>query len=297
MNSATVGLRERKTAFIEIFRTTPARTVCPNFYVLAHANGCSFTPQCSYCYLKSSFWFLDRCEAFTNGVKLIEEVRHWIARDRLESYVLNAGNLSDSLAFEEIRPLMVHLIETFRTEAGGRPHTLLLVTKGGKRECKSLFSVEPCENVIVSFSVNNSEAAYRHENGAAPVDERLHAAAGLKKLGWRIRIRLDPMLLGYDYSRVLEDIRGLAPERVTLGTLRAERSLSRFTGNELFSELEPSQEKNSLARYPLAQRLRLYRQAVGMLRDLCPIALCEEEEAVWDNLGLDKVGKQCNCCL
>ena len=49
------GCRERKGRFVEMFRTTPARTVSPNFFVLAHASGCSFSPRCSYCYLKSSF--------------------------------------------------------------------------------------------------------------------------------------------------------------------------------------------------------------------------------------------------
>ena len=44
-------LRKRKTRFVEIFRTTPAKTVCPNFFVLTHANGCAFTPECSYCFL------------------------------------------------------------------------------------------------------------------------------------------------------------------------------------------------------------------------------------------------------
>jgi len=47
--------------------------------------------------------------------------------------VLNAGNLSDSLCFERDRPLVESLVALFRreAEASGRPHTLLLVTKGG----------------------------------------------------------------------------------------------------------------------------------------------------------------------
>ena len=77
----------------------------PNFYVLAHADGCTFSPPCTYCYLKSSFWYLGGPRAFSNSDRLFAEVRRWIRRDRLESYVLNTGNLSDSLAFEDRRPL------------------------------------------------------------------------------------------------------------------------------------------------------------------------------------------------
>ena len=123
-------LRERTSKFIEIFRTTPPRTVCPNFYVLAHANGCTFSPRCSYCYLKSSFWYLKGQQAFTNVDKMLREARAWIARDDVESYILNTGNLSDSLAFEDMRPLVVQLVKVFRQEAEhkGRRHSLLLVT-------------------------------------------------------------------------------------------------------------------------------------------------------------------------
>ncbi len=135
--------RERKSKFVDIFRTTPVNTVCPNFYVLAHADGCSFAPQCSYCYLKSSFWFLRSPEVFTNFDKMTAEIKAWLARDELESYVLNMGNLSDSLVFEEARPLIGAVVELFRkeAEAKGRRHTLLLVTKGGTPECGPLLEI------------------------------------------------------------------------------------------------------------------------------------------------------------
>lgn len=282
---------------MEIFRTTPTDTVCPNFYVLAHANGCTFSPHCSYCYLKSSFWYLGHEQAFTNTDELLHEVRRWIRRSRLESYVLNAGNLSDSLAFETVRPLVQSLIEIFHTEAEarGRPHTLLLVTKGGVGECRPLLRLRPCRNVIISFSVNAPAAARRHERGAAPMADRLAAARRLKAQGWRIRIRIDPMLLGFDYRWVLDQVRGLAPERVTLGTLRAEAALPRFAGNGLFARLEPPHNPKGLARYPREERLALYREAVLHLADICPIGLCEETPDVWQALGLDAASRSCNC--
>jgi DNA repair photolyase len=289
-------LRERKSRFVEIFRSTPTQTVCPNFYVLAHADGCAFTPQCSYCYLKSSFWYLSGAQVFTNINEMLHEVRQWIARDRLESYMLNAGNLSDSLTFEKRRPLMKKLVETFREAARGRRHTLLIVTKGGMRECEAFLETEPCENVVISFSVNHPEAARRHESGAAPVADRLKAAGALKKMGWRVRIRIDPMILGYDYRPIAESVRRLRPERVTLGSLRSEPNLFRFVGNGLFKDIEHPTDGKGLGRYALEKRIALYRQAADRLLDICPVALCEEIPAVWDALGLDKQAKPCNCC-
>src|SRR3989304_5051045 len=109
-NKTCGALKERETKFVEIFRTTPPKTVCPNFYVLAHANGCTFAPACEYCFLKSSFWYLTEPLAFTNTDKMLAEIKGWIRRDDLESYVLNTGNLSDSLAFETARPLVCALV-------------------------------------------------------------------------------------------------------------------------------------------------------------------------------------------
>ena len=289
-------LRDRRSRFIEIFRTTPARTVCPNFYVLSHANGCAFRPQCEYCYLKSSLWHVGRAEAFSNLDRMMAEVRAWTARDGLESTVLNAGNLSDSLCFEAVRPMVPRLVDVFReAEAAGRPHALLLVTKGGRRECRPLLEIKSCKNVIISFSVNHPDVARRHERGAAAVADRMAAARALRKAGWRIRIRIDPMFAGADYRPLARQVRRLAPERVTLGALRAEPHLMRVVDHGLFDLLEKPAEKGGLARYPLMVRLALYRPAVEILRGVCPVGLCEETRDVWDSLGLDADGRTCNC--
>ncbi len=289
--------RERRSKFVDIFRTTPTNTVCPNFYVLAHADGCSFAPQCSYCYLKSSFWYLHAPQVFTNVAEMEREIRAWLARDDLESYVLNTGNLSDSLVFEEVRPVVARLVELFRSEAEakGRRHALLLVTKGGRRECAPFLELPACPNAIVSFSVNSPEAARDHEGGAAPTEDRLAAARELKARGWRVRMRIDPMILGYQYAWLIEQVRRLAPERVTIGSLRSEPNLPKYVENGLFDALVPPTAPKGLARYPKEQRLDLYRPAIEALRDICPLGLCEETPDIWDALGLDKDAKSCNC--
>ena len=292
-------LRERKTPFVDILRTTPTKTVCPNFYVFAHADGCSFSPTCSYCYLKSSLWFLGRPRAFKKTAGMLEEVRQWIARDDLESFVLNMGNLSDSLVFEKSRPLLRELVEVFRTEAEakGRPHCLLLVTKGGVSDCRPLFRMKPSANVIVSFSINSREAARTHERGAASSEDRLAAARRLKSKGWRVRIRIDPMIEGFDYRWLIHQVRDLAPERVTMGSLRAEPNLVRRVANGLFAKLVKPRDPKALARYPKKMRLAMYREVVDSLVGTIPLALCEETPDIWKALGIYSQAKACNCGL
>lgn len=291
--------RSRRTAFVKLLRTSPPKTVCPNFYILAHADGCMFRPSCSYCYLKASLWRLGGPHLFTNIERMEREIVRWINKDKLDTHILNSGNLSDSLCFERARPLMARLVEIFRThaEARSRPHSLLIVTKGGVEHCGPLLTTAPCRNVIVSFSVNNQEAARRYEAGAAPVEERLAAARRLKKAGWRVRIRLDPMILGFNYDGIARQIKQLKPERITLGTLRAEPSLYRFAGFALFKELEPppSGKGYVLGRYPRDVRIEMYRKAIRALGRGRPIGLCEETRDVWLDLGLEPAEARCNC--
>ncbi len=289
-------LRERKSSFIRKMYPKPPKNVCPNMWVLAHANGCMFEPRCSYCYLKSTFGAQHGgYEAYTNLDEMEAEMRRWIARDDLDIHMLNAGTLCDPFTFEETRPAAARMVEVFRQFAQGRPHTLLFVTKGGRQECASLYAIEPCANVIVSFSVNHPDAAARLEKGAATVEERLLAAADLKALGWRLRMRIDPMILHYDYTEVAKRVKALAPERVTLGSLRADPDLRRYVNDGLFDELEPVYEYQVSAHYPFDARVALYRQAVDAIGDQCPIALCEEPKPVWEALGLDFEHKPCNC--
>ncbi len=49
MSRTTGGAPERRTSFVQILRTTPSRTVCPNFSVLSHANGFQFEPETKTC--------------------------------------------------------------------------------------------------------------------------------------------------------------------------------------------------------------------------------------------------------
>lgn len=292
-----IAQRPRKSKFVEIFRATPSNTVCPNFYVLMHANGCGFEPLCSYCYLKSSLCHLNAHQVFTNCDKMLAECKKWITTDGLESYMLNSGNLADSLSLEQHRPVVTDLIKLFRDQAElkGRPHTLLLVTKGGMTEIKPLLKLKPCSNVIVSFSLNNPDAARRYESGAPSISSRLEAIRRLIKRGWRVRVRIDPMIVGFDYVPLAKEVKKIRPERITLGTLRAEHNLMRVLKSSLFRDLQKTSNKNALSRYPFGTRMNMYKKVIGALGKTASIGLCEETPNVWKKLELDHKAKTCNC--
>jgi DNA repair photolyase len=295
MQESSRDLCPNPESYIELLRSTPARTVCPNFYLFDHARGCNF--NCSYCFLRDIEYNRKERRIFNDTDKLYRELSAWLAQDNLETYLANAGNMTDGLSFEGERPLWGDLIEYMRenAETKGRPHCLLVVTKAGLKHCGAFLEHKPCPNVIVSFSINAPEAARDHEAGAAPTEDRLIAAMRLKRLGWRVRVRMDPMIHGYDYSKLTEDIAALAPERVTLGTLRADPTLiPEVRGVSIFDKLG-APDPEGIARYPREMRMAMYRPAVERLSGICSMGLCEETEDVWLELGLDAERKTCNC--
>src|SRR5260370_40595506 len=67
--------------------------------------------------------------------------------------------------------------------------------------------------------------AAKWEQGTPVPSERFAAAEKIKKGGWPIRFRLDPMVPYPDwkhgYAEAIKRINSLSPEMVTLGALRA----------------------------------------------------------------------------
>ncbi|WP_172839081.1 hypothetical protein [Thermanaeromonas toyohensis] len=92
---------------------------------------------------------------------------------------------------------------------------------------------------------------------------RLGAAARLLELGWRVRIRLDPVIVeggieGMEaYRDICKQIKGLGPERVTVGTLRQYPGLYRFAPDAPRSGL--GKAPDGRMRYPVAVRVKVYR--------------------------------------
>ena len=153
---------------------------------------------------------------------------------------------------------------------------------------------KPSDQIIVSFSVNSVESWRRFEKGTPDPVRRLECAARLKELGWRVRIRLDPVILDSGlrgYKMISERIASLRPERVTVGTLRQYPGLRRFSRDAPGKGLERSSDGR--LRYPLSVRKYVYETIAGWL-GFAP-ALCKETIELWDELGWERDG--CNCTV
>jgi spore photoproduct lyase len=293
----TYEKRRRKSNFVRLFDKTSPGIICPHFYILAHANGCPY--DCSYCYLQLTFRGKVEPVLFRNLDDLTREIRQFL--ELPEPSVLNAGELSDGLAFDHVTGLSRSLVPMFAAQSR---HKLLFLTKSDN--VGRILELEHDARTIVSFSVNAPAVSETYEKAAAPVEKRIIAARKTKAAGYPVRFRVDPIIPvpGWRsmYEELVDRVLDIEPERITLGTLRYfpnVRSFARKLGRDtsVFDFATERSREDGRYRVSLNKRLHVYSTLLERINDRIPAGLCKETGRCRDVLnarfGLDE--NVCNC--
>jgi spore photoproduct lyase len=188
-------IRERKSSFVRLFDKTHPEVICPHFYELILSNGCPF--NCTYCYLKLTFRGQTRPNLFCNPW---EEVQKEL--DAISCGLFSTGELADSLAVTP--PLLEPALDYFSRQ--NRKY-LLLLTKS--TNIRPLLKKEPSRQIIVSFSINAPVVWKMYETSTPNPLLRLKTAKQLIDAGWRVRIRLDPIVFNgilYEYEQICKKV-------------------------------------------------------------------------------------------
>lgn len=283
--------------------------VCFKFWQLVVAGGCPY--RCSYCFLQTVPWFRFRPDelyglVYTNVADMVEEVEEWLADSRPKMMII--GELQDGLVFDSAykkvngTPLTHLLIPLF---AAQKKHRLIFLTKS--TQIQHALELEPTPQVVFSWSVNAEYVGTKWEHGTPAPSDRLNAAESMKKAGWPIRFRLDPMVpyngWKQGYAETIKRINSLLPEMVTLGALRASsynglRNASASNGRDdsIFDYLSPQKDPSGFKyRIPFDKQVELFRFAIDRLSSRIAPALCKEDTALWEALGMRFDG--CHCLL
>jgi len=276
---AMIIARSRKSGFIRRFDGTNGLR-CNQFYRLILSNGCPF--NCQYCYLRLILGGHTGPVVFTNPWPEVER-----QLERIPAGVFSTGDLADSLAVTP--PLLQPAIEYFRRQTD---KFLFLTTKS--TNINLLLGMRPTPQVWISFSVNAVKAWELFEKNTPHPDERLAAARRLKAAGWRIKIRIDPVIpevgIGH-YREVARKVSILDPERVTVGLLKHFPRLPRCPREGPWRQLAKS--PNGIKRYPSQLKADIFKRLAEWL-GLQP-ALCRETRDLWEALGWKTNG--CNCTV
>jgi len=289
---------------IVLFDKTPypektSDVVCPHFVELKWANGCPF--NCSWCYLQGTFRFLDRGKNphIKDMDKTEKHLETFLQKVNGKSYVLNTGELSDSLIGEdEDQPFSKWVIDKFEN---GNPydHKVLFLTKSYKVD--NLLEIKNHNHSIMSFSLNAFDVSERWEKAPHP-EKRIEAAKKLFENGYETRVRIDPMVPvdNWDekYKELVDDIfESFTPERITMGSLRGLSTTIRMADDTSWVKyLDDS--SNWGKKVSFGKRLSMYYTIKNYLEkeyDYTDIAFCKESRKIWEDLNMDWKEIKCNC--
>jgi len=293
--------------------------ICPSFYsITPMSNGCFYS--CEFCYLQLTYrGIYPYMKANINLEDLESAIKDTVVREHKKNpekrVNFNCGEKLDSLAFDKYFNTTGRLLPLFGEKKLARAE-LLLLTKSeetdGLIDYAGKHGAPP--NVVVSWSLNGTDAAVRFEHDAPTPRRRLFAAKRCENAGYRIRLRIDPMIYreGWkeDYRRLIGDMAdlGIKPEVITIGSLRFDGGLpsisrNRFPNSSLFKYSFIVEGKDKY-RYKPEHRTEMYRFAIDEIRKQYAarglrqpaIGLCKEKSDVWKRSGLTLKDGACNCC-
>ena len=257
-----------------VLPTPPGYGIGPerNFY-FSHLLNCLY--DCRYCFLQGMFrsanyvWFVNY-EGFWSAIK--DEAA--AAKAAGEEACFFSGYDCDSLAMESVTGFGADCLDQFSR----LPSALLeLRTKSVGIRC--LKERQALENVVVAFSLTPAEVAAAVEHKAPPLERRIAAMRDLAERGWKIGLRLDPLIDYADfdggYRRLVEAIFAEVPESsvhsATFGPLRFPKEmLSRITKlypEEKLFAVPFELRSDGLASYPEARETALRAQVSDLLTE------------------------------
>jgi spore photoproduct lyase len=189
-------------------------------YYFSHMLNCLY--DCRYCFLQGMY-------PSAHYVVFINYEDFAIAIDKIlqEStetpIYFFSGYDGDSLAFEPV----TQFLEFFLPFFAKNPRAILEL-RSKSANVHSLLQKPPLENVIAAFSLTPEPISQKLEHQVPPLAKRLQAMGELAKAGWKIGLRLDPLIAADHFSQYYQELisaifQNVSPESihsVSLGPLR-----------------------------------------------------------------------------
>jgi spore photoproduct lyase len=280
----------QKGTFVKHCPCSPGSIPC-GYFNLNLQTGCPY--GCSYCILQAYLDNKDQGVFYTNAGDLEAELGEFLAgRNEVR---IGSGELSDSLAYELVRPGAVRVLELFRKFPGS-----VFEFKTKATHVQALLAVkEVPRNIVVSWSLNPTPIIKSEERLTPDLGRRFQALAAVQDRGYKIGIHFDPLILFPDWQKHYRElVRLLAavirPEHIawmSLGALRFPPELKKHIFKHRRSQLfwgELIRGQDGKYRYFKPQRLELFgfvrNEIKKRLSGEVPLYLCMEDSATWQEI-------------
>lgn len=266
--------------------------VCCNYYVLNLTTNCPL--DCTYCILQEYLENNPVIKIFVNIDDALEQIEKIYQENEGVPIRIGTGELSDSLALDNITEFSEILIPFFE-----KRKNLFLELKTKTNRIQNLLKFKGIKNTVIAWSLNPQSIIDEEEFYTASLEERLSAAAKCQKQGFKTAFHFDPIIHydGWekDYKAVIKSLFDhISPENIpwiSMGGFRYRPSMkpivrSRFPSNKLMAgELLPCEDGKM--RYFRPQRKKMYEAMVKWLRDYdekLNLYFCMEDQGMWKEL-------------
>ena len=170
-------------------------------YYFSHMLNCMY--DCRYCFLQGMYRSANYV-VFVNYEDFFDQIATTTAAASDDSWFFS-GYDCDSMAMEPVTGFMHEALKRFEKLPKAQ---LEIRTKS--TQIRSLLNRDVIPNCIVAFSFSPERTSEALEHGVPKLEKRIHAMEKLQIKGWKIGLRLDPIVfspaLQADYESLLQRI-------------------------------------------------------------------------------------------
>jgi len=194
-------------------------------YYFIHAYNCIY--ECKYCYLQGYFNTPD-IVLFINHDEIINKMQSIVDLAPNSDPWFHAGEFSDSLALSHLTQEWDEYWEFFKKNPNAK---LELRTKSVN--IKAIESLEPLENIFVSFTLASNISGKLYDYKTPSVQARLKTIKKLVAKGFKIGIHFDPIIyednFKSNYEEILAQLKDVLPDKnlgyISIGVVRFTRDV------------------------------------------------------------------------
>lgn len=274
-----------------IVKTCPGTKyyTCCGYWVLNSVINCNL--GCSYCILQT--YINNPLISITANLEdLFHQLEELLEENQGDFFRIGTGELSDSLAYDEILEVGSQLVKFFSHQDNG-----IIELKTKTDNIEHLLDIDHNKGTVVSWSLNPPSLIKEEEGATASLEERIEAALKCASKGYHIGFHFDP-LFRYDgwrdeYLYVVDKVFSQIPaESIAWVSLGAFRFIPKL--KDIIEQRHPSNDlvygeflrgKDGKMRYFKPLRVELFRSIYKRIKfhsEEIFVYLCMESQTVWE---------------